>query len=130
MTTAIVVMPQKDFDKWYIDTSAVAKVSTSGKPILPGLAIIKKNGCTACHSFDGSKIVGPSFKGIYGTKTMVVVKGKEQEITVSDEYILESVYEPNAKVVKGFQPSLMQPYKDLISKDEVKQIAEFIKSLK
>jgi cytochrome c oxidase subunit 2 len=130
MTTAIVVMPQKDFDKWYIDTSAVAKVSTSGKPILPGLAIIKKNGCTACHSFDGSKIVGPSFKGIYGTKTMVVVNGKEQEITVSDEYILESVYEPNAKVVKGFQPSLMQPYKDLISKDEVKQIAEFIKSLK
>jgi len=130
MTTAIVVMLQKDFDKWYIDTSAVAKVSTSGKPILPGLAIIKKNGCTACHSFDGSKIVGPSFKGIYGTKTMVVANGKEQEITVSDEYILESVYEPNAKVVKGFQSSLMQPYKDLISKDEVKQIAEFIKSLK
>jgi cytochrome c oxidase subunit II len=63
-------------------------------------------------------------------KTTVLVNGKEQQVTVDDDYILESVYDPNAKVLKGFQPSLMQPYKDLISKDEVKQIAEFIKSLK
>lgn len=130
MTTAVVAMPQKVFDKWYIDTVAVAKVSATGKLILPGLAIIKRNGCTACHSFDGSKIVGPSFKGIYGEKTTVVVNGKEQQVTVDDDYILESIYDPNAKVLKGFQSNLMQPYKDLISKDEVKQIAEYIKSLK
>ena len=130
MTTAVVAMPQKIFDKWYIDTVAVAKVSATGKLILPGLAIIKRNGCTACHSFDGSKIVGPSFKGIYGEKTTVVVNGKEQQVTVDDDYILESIYDPNAKVLKGFQSNLMQPYKDLISKDEVKQIAEYIKSLK
>lgn len=130
MTTAVVAMPQKVFDKWYIDTAAVAKVSATGKLILPGLAIIKRNGCTACHSFDGSKIVGPSFKGIYGEKTTVVVNGKEQQVTVDDDYILESIYDPNAKVLKGFQSNLMQPYKDLISKDEVKQIAEYIKSLK
>ncbi len=130
MTTAVVAMPQKVFDKWYIDTAAVAKVSATGKLILPGLAIIKRNGCTACHSFDGSKIVGPSFKGIYGEKTTVVVNGKEQQVTVDDDYILESIYDPNAKVLKGFQSNLMQPYKDLISKDEVKEIAEYIKSLK
>ncbi len=130
MNTAVVAMPQKVFNKWYTDTAAVAKVSATGKLILPGLAIIKRNGCTACHSFDGSKIVGPSFKGIYGEKTIVVVNGKEQQVTVDDDYILESIYDPNAKVLKGYQPSLMQPYKDLISKDEVKKIAEYIKSLK
>lgn len=130
MNTAVVAMPQKVFDSWYIDTSTVAKVSGTGKIILPGLAIIKRNGCTACHSFDGSKIVGPSFKGIYGKKTTVIVDGKEQQVTVDDDYILESIYEPNAKVEKGYQSNLMQPYKDLISKDEVKQIAEYIKSLK
>jgi cytochrome c oxidase subunit II len=130
MTSAVVVMPQTAFDKWYKQNQATATVSATGKPVLPGLAVIKRNGCTACHSFDGSKIVGPSFKGIYGEKTTVLVNGKEQQVTVDDNYIQESVYEPNAKIVKGFQPNLMQPYKDLVTKEEIKQIAEYIKSLK
>ena len=130
MTTAVVVMPQKAFDKWYKDTSAVVAVSVGGKKIHPGLALIKKNGCVACHSTDGSKIVGPSFKGIYGEKTTVLVNDKEQQIIIDDNYILESVYIPNAKIVKGFQQGLMQPYKDILSKEDIKQIAEYIKSIK
>jgi cytochrome c oxidase subunit 2 len=130
MQTRIVVMPERAFDKWYKDTSLIVETTSSGKPIMPGLSIIKKNGCVACHSFDGSKIVGPSFKGIYGEKTTVLVDGKEQQVSVDDDYILESIYEPNAKIVKGFQKGLMQPYKDLIKKEEVKQIADYIKSLK
>lgn len=131
MTTAVVVMPQKEFDTWYNTKAAAnAAVATPGKVSFPGLDVIKRNGCTACHSFDGSKIVGPSFKGIYGHKAQVVVNGKDQEVTVDDNYITESIYEPNAKVVKGFPPNLMQPYKGMISKDEVKQIADYIKSLK
>jgi cytochrome c oxidase subunit 2 len=130
MTTAVVVMPGREFDKWYKESTKVPTVSGTGAKILPGLLIIKRNGCTACHSFDGTKIVGPSFKGIYGNKTTVLVDGKEQQVMVDDAYIMESIYKPNAKIVKGFQPSLMQPYVDIISKDEVKQITEFIKTLK
>jgi cytochrome c oxidase subunit 2 len=131
MTSAVVVMTKHNFDKWYkASTKPIPITSNGNKKIYPGLAIIKRNGCTACHSFDGTKIVGPSYKGIYGTKVTVLVDGKEMQVMVDDNYILESVYDPNAKVVKGFQPDLMQSYKDIISKDEVKQIAEFIKSLK
>ena len=131
MTTAVVALSQHNFDKWYkASTKKNTSISASGKAILPGLAVIKRNGCTACHSFDGSKIVGPSFKGIYGTKATVMVNGKELQVTVDENYILESIYEPNAKVVKGFQSDLMQPFKDIITKDEVKQITDFIKSLK
>jgi cytochrome c oxidase subunit 2 len=123
-------MPENDFKKWYSDTTNLVEKTASGKPALPGLSIIKKNGCVACHSFDGTKIVGPSFKGIYGKKVTVLVNGIEKQVTVDDDYILESIFEPNAKIVKGFQKGLMQPYKDLIKKDEVKQIVEYIKSLK
>jgi len=130
MRTRVVVMPEHAFNKWYNDTALVAETTASGKPALPGLSIIKKNGCTACHSFDGTRIVGPSFKGIYGEKVTVIVNGNEKQVIVDDDYILESVYEPNAKIVKGFQKDLMQPYKDLIKKEEVKQIIEYIKSLK
>ena len=130
MNTAVVAMPPAEFFKWYNDTSGVLAASTTSKTSLPGLAVIKKNGCIACHSFDGSKIVGPSFKGIYGKKTTVLVNGAEQQVTADDKYIEESIYEPNAKVVKGYQPGLMQTYKGMVSAEEVKQISEYIKSLK
>jgi cytochrome c oxidase subunit II len=130
MTTAVIAMPQKAFDKWYNNTPPVAGVSVAGKKTFPGLDMIKRNGCIACHSFDGTKVVGPTFKGIYGGKVTVLVNDKEQQVTVDDNYIVESIYEPNAKIVKGYQKGLMQPYKDLISKEEVKQITEYIKSLK
>jgi cytochrome c oxidase subunit 2 len=130
MTTAVVVMPVTDFDKWYNDTSKIAAISKTGLKIFPGQAIMKKNGCFACHSIDGSRIVGPTFKAIYGEKTTVLINGNEQQITIDDNYIEESIYEPNAKILKGFQQGLMQPYKELITKDEIKQIVEYLKSLK
>ncbi len=131
MTTAVVVKPQEIFNKWYKESANPGATPIAGKAgPSPGLTLIKKNGCTACHSFDGSRIVGPSFKGIYGSKTTVLVDGKEQIITVDFDYILESVYLPNAKIVKGFQPNLMQSFKEALTKDQVKQIAEFIKTLK
>jgi cytochrome c oxidase subunit II len=129
MTTAVVAMQGQVFDKWY-KGSTTAAAPTAGKVILPGLGIIRKNGCIACHSLDGSRIVGPSFKSIYGQKTTVLVKDKEQQVTVDDNYILESIYEPDAKIVKGFQKGLMKPYKDLVTKEEIKQITEYLKSLK
>jgi cytochrome c oxidase subunit II len=130
MTSSVVVMPQPEFDKWYKDTSQVVAVSTGGKKVLPGLNIIKRNGCVACHSLDGSKIVGPSFKGIFGEKTTVMVNGKEMQVNVDENYIMESVFEPNAKVVKGYQQGLMQPFKGQITNEEIKEIAEYLKSLK
>jgi cytochrome c oxidase subunit 2 len=130
MTTAVVAMAPASFDKWYKAATTPTATPVGSTKILPGLGIIKRNGCVACHSIDGSKIVGPSFKGIYGEKTTVLVNGNEQQVTVDDNYILESVYDPNAKIVKGFQPNMMQSFKDILTKEQVKDIAEYIKSLK
>lgn len=130
MTTAVVVMPKKEFDNWYTDTATVIAAPGKDKAASAGQQLVLKNGCIACHSIDGSQIVGPSFKGLYGKQHTVVVNGNEQQITVDDDYIYESLMDPNAKITKGFQPGLMQPYKGLITKDEAKQIADYIKSLK
>jgi cytochrome c oxidase subunit 2 len=128
MTTAVNVMPQDIFDKWYSDTSMVATVA--GKKVMPGFELLRKNGCIVCHSLDGTKIVGPSFKGIFGEKTTVLVDGKEQQLTVDEAYIQESVYQPNAKIVKGFREGLMQPYSKMVTEEDILQISEYIKTLK
>jgi cytochrome c oxidase subunit 2 len=129
MGTEVVVMPQDEFNKWYTDTTAVTTAATGGKTVMPGLDLITRNGCVACHSNDGSKIIGPSFKGIYSHEVVVITKGAERKLIVDDAYILKSIYEPEADVVKGFPKGQMSSYKGQISEEQVKQIIEYIKSL-
>jgi cytochrome c oxidase subunit 2 len=91
-----------------------------------GKQIIQQKGCTACHSDDGSAKVGPSYKGIFG-KTEEMQDGSK--VVVDENYIRESLYEPQKKVVKGFAPS-MPTYKGLVSEEELSAIIAYIKSLK
>ena len=129
MYTYVKVMPQDEFNAWYADTTKhVEAVVTS--PTANGQRIMKNIGCFVCHTVDGTKLVGPSFKGIYGHQVTVTTGGNEREITVDDEYIKKSIFDPNADVVKGFNKGLMLPYTGQLSEDDVKQITEYLKTLK
>ena len=129
MYTYVKVMPQPKFTAWYADTIKHVEVAVDS-PTASGQRIMKNIGCFACHTIDGTKLIGPSFKGIYGTKVTVATAGSEHEITVDDAYIKRSIYDPNADIVKGFNKGLMQPYTGLLSEGDVQQITEYLKSLK
>ena len=129
MYTYVKVLPQDQFNKWYVDTVKHVEAAVDS-PTATGKRIMKNIGCFACHTLDGNKLVGPSFKGIYGSKVTVTTGGSDHEITVDDEYIKRSIYDPNADVVKGFNKGLMQPYKGQLSENDIKQITEYLKSLK
>jgi cytochrome c oxidase subunit 2 len=136
MLSKVVVMPGGDFDAW---------LSSSGDEVAEMRAALKEGGgddlarlgerlsatkgCVACHSSDGSRLVGPSYKGSYGMSRIVVTEGGEREIVVDDDYIRKSILEPNADVVKGYQP-LMPPQGGLVSDDEIAALVAYIKSLK
>lgn len=122
MLSKVKVLPEAEYESWLVQSDIPADEH-------PGLTVLKQNGCIACHSLDGSKIVGPSFKGIYGHEVEVITDGKERKIIVDDEYILKSIYEPNADVVKGFNPGLMISYKEQVKEEDVKKIIEYIKGL-
>lgn len=129
MLNQVKVMPDQDFNAWYVDTTKREAVALDS-PTENGKRIMKNIGCFACHSVDGSKLVGPSFKGLYGHTATVMTGGNEREITVDDEYIKRSIYDPNADVVKGYNKGLMLSYTGQLSEDDVKQITEYLKSLK
>jgi cytochrome c oxidase subunit 2 len=139
MLSKVHVLPEADFDAWLKtegDKAAAlekATASTEGGenaslPIL-GEQLSKSKGCVACHSVDGSKLIGPSYKGLYGSKQVVVSGGAEHEVTVDDAYIKKSMLQPTADVVKGFQP-LMPSQQGLVSDGEIKALTAYIKSLK
>lgn len=129
MYTWVKVMPEQNFNAWYADTTKHVAVAVDS-PTANGQRIMKNIGCFACHTIDGNKLVGPSFKGLYGSKVTVVTGDAEREITADDEYIKRSIYEPNADVVKGFNKGLMQPYPGQLSENDVKQITEYLKTIK
>lgn len=128
MYSAVVVMPKGEFDKWYIDTTAAPIVLKPGVPA--GLQIMQKNGCITCHSLDGSKLAGPSYKGIFGKEEEVVTAGKKRTLVIDEDYIKTSIYEPNKDIVSGYNRGLMQSYKDIITEAEVDSIIVYLKSLK
>ncbi|MBK6347858.1 MAG: cytochrome c oxidase subunit II [Bacteroidales bacterium] len=131
MFTEVKAMPQKDFDAWYARMAdTTKKVTANIDPAAEGKRLMEKNGCVVCHSSDGTKIVGPSYKGVYGHKLTVVTNGKEREIIADDEYIKRSIYEPDADLVKGFTKGQMVSYKTILSDEDVANIIEYLKTLK
>jgi cytochrome c oxidase subunit 2 len=121
MLTKVKVLPAADFDSWLTQPEA-----PENEP--PGLTLMKQYGCFSCHSRDGSKLVGPSFKGIFGHDVVVITDGKEHTVTVDDDYIRRSIYEPNADIVKGFNP-VMISYKQTLKDEDVQKIIDYIKGL-
>ncbi len=129
MSSDLRAIPQEEFDKWYTDTTAVASTADASVPGAAGFAIMKIQGCNACHSSDGSKIIGPSYLGLWGKQHVVVRDGQDVLVTVDSAYIRKAIYEPNAEIVKGYQKGLMQSYDKVISEDDISKIIDYLKTL-
>ncbi|NOX47733.1 MAG: cytochrome c oxidase subunit II [Chlorobi bacterium] len=124
MLSKVNVMPEANYEKWFNEKT------TAPADEHPGLTVLKTNGCLACHSLDGSKLVGPSFKGLWGKTETVLTDGNERECEVDENYIRESVFEPNKDVVKGFGKGLMISYKETLGEKEIQDIIGYFKTLK
>ncbi|MCK5454977.1 MAG: cytochrome c, partial [Calditrichia bacterium] len=93
-----------------------------------GKYLIRTKGCMACHSSDGSKMIGPTFQGIFGKQQMVVIDGEETEVVIDDEYLRRSILQPNLEVVKGYN-ALMPAQGGQISEQELVAIIQYLKEL-
>ncbi len=106
---------------------AVAAVDLSKlTPAERGHKIMEGKACLGCHSVDGSALVGPTYKGIYGRKGKLA---DGSDYVADDAYIKESILNPTAKVVQGFAPA-MPPYAGQLSDDDIKDITEYLKTVK
>jgi len=119
MVAKVVVHGPGGYQRWLDDFDPYKGMT----PVEAGAKIYKTKGCIACHTLDGNKGVGPSWKGVFGT-TEQTDKGP---VAVDDAYIRESILEPNARIVEGYPP-VMPPMP--LTDEEFSFITEFIKSLK
>lgn len=88
-----------------------------------GALLYKAKGCNACHSIDGTKLVGPTWKGAWGREE----ETSAGKVTVDLAYVTESILNPMAKVVTGYPPA-MPP--QVLTGPEIESIALYMQTLK
>lgn len=122
MGAELMISDAAEFDTWLQEVSN----DLSGlPPVEAGQMVFQRNGCVACHSINGTPLVGPSFQGVWG-RSETLADGST--IVVDADYVAESLFNPTAKVVKGFQP-VMPPFAGRISDEHVAFLIEYMKSL-
>ena len=93
-----------------------------------GEQLVTDNGCLACHYLDGSQVIGPSWKGVYGSREKL---DDGSTVLVDGYYIAESILDPNAKIVEGFSPNTMiQTFGEIFTAQDISDITAYIETIK
>ncbi len=122
MLADVIVMEPEAFDQWVQEQMQ----GPSGTPVERGAEWYQQFGCAACHSIDGTPRVGPSWKGLFGEEVTLA----DGSTVIADEaYLFESIRDPQAKIVQGFETVLMPPTGQSMTDEQVQDVIEFIKSL-
>lgn len=121
MLAKVIVHSQDDFDNW------LASQSTGGgeTPVERGESLLTLQGCITCHSVDGSEKIGPSFQGLWGSERNFE---NASSLTADENYIRESILDPSAKIVQGYQNQMVS-YEGRLSDDDISDIIEYLKTL-
>lgn len=106
---------------------AAAAPAGAGNLIEQGKALAQAKQCAACHSDDGSPRIGPTYKGVFGHE---VELSNGEKIIADENYIKESILNPQAKIVKGFETMVMPPYAGQLNDEELMAIIEYVKSVR
>jgi len=115
------VLPKTEYETWLAD------FDPKELEVPKGLQIMKNNACTGCHSLDGSKLVGTSFKNLYGSEREVYTDGNLRKVKVDGDYIRIAILEPNKDVVKGYAPNVMQTYIKVLNDEEIQDIIDYFR---
>ena len=89
-----------------------------------GQRLFESLGCNTCHRGD-SFARGPVLEGVFGSE---VALANGRRVKADESYIRESILNPTAKVVAGFQP-IMPTYEGQISEEGLVQLIAYLKSL-
>jgi cytochrome c oxidase subunit 2 len=123
MIAKVIVHEPKEFEKWLKESGG----RPADMPLAEyGQKLYTSSGCQTCHSLDGNKLVGPSFKGLFGSDRAFA---DGSSVQADEQYIRESILNPTAKVVASYQP-VMPTYQGVLGEEEIDAIVEFIKEQK
>jgi cytochrome c oxidase subunit 2 len=118
MTGRVVVMEPEDYQTW------LAGGPPPESPVAAGEKLFTELNCITCHRADHAGR-GPVLQGIFGRQ----VRLASGDTVVADEaYVRESIVNPAAKVVAGYQP-VMPTFQGQVSEEQLIALVAYIQSL-
>lgn len=118
MLAKLFVDPQDKFDEW-LETGGLDK---NAPPEKIGEITYNNAGCSTCHSLDGTRGTGPSWKGIWG-------QSRGAGMIVDENYVRTSILQPQAYIVPGYQP-VMPVFQGVLKERQIDGLIAFIKKQK
>jgi cytochrome c oxidase subunit 2 len=118
MLGRIVAMEPSDFQAWLGGGRAEDSPAAAGAKLFQSLV------CNTCHMGD-TQGRGPVLTGVYGKPVQLQSGGT---VIADDAYIRESIVNPQAKIVAGFQP-IMPTFQGLVTEEQLLQLIAYIRSL-
>jgi cytochrome c oxidase subunit II len=115
----VTAMEPADFQAWL-----GAGGATATSPVAAGEKLFQDLACNTCHQA-GPQARGPLLTGIYGKPVELQGGGT---VTIDDAYLRESIVNPQAKVVAGFQP-IMPTFQGMVTEEQLLQLIAYVKSL-
>jgi cytochrome c oxidase subunit 2 len=118
MVGSIVAMEPKAFQAWLSGGGA------SETPVAAGERLFQNLACNTCH-MTGTQGRGPMLTNVFGQPVQL----QDGSTVIADEaYIRESIVNPQAKVVAGYQP-IMPTFQGLVSEEQLLQLISYVRSL-
>jgi len=104
-----------------VDENTVAALFSAGNPV-SGAQLVEKYGCIACHRIGVRSHIAPPF-----TEVASVAPTRHPPLSAA-AYIYESVTNPLAFVVEGYNPAMPQNFKERLTPAEIGDIIAFLLS--
>ncbi len=117
MTGFVTVLSPPDYQQW-LNSEA------EGSLALEGRKLFLKLQCVTCHS-GNAKARAPVLENLYG---QAVPLKNGQIVTADDTYLRESIVNPEAKVVLGWEP-IMPTFRGQVDEEDLIKLIAYIKSL-
>lgn len=115
----VTVMEPTDYAAWLSGS-----LSREGNPVAAGQKLFAEKFCITCHLANGTGRA-PSLNGMYGAPVLLA---DGSTVTADEAYIRESILQPNAKIVAGYQP-LMPTYQGQLTEEQILALTAYIESL-
>jgi cytochrome c oxidase subunit 2 len=119
MIGQVVVMEPVEYQAWLSGGAAEGSLASGGGKLFADLT------CNSCHRPD-ARGRGPVLADLFG-KTVTLQNGAT--VAVDEAYVRESILQPSAKVVAGYQP-IMPTFQGIVSEEQLLQLIEYVKSWK
>ncbi len=117
MSGRVVVMQPAEYAEWLSGGENLPPVTAGGE-------LFSQFRCDTCH-YQGGQPRCPPLENLFGNEVRLT---DGQAVTADEEYIRESILDPTAKIVAGYQP-MMPTFEGQLTEEQIFHLIAYIKSL-